>query len=80
MARRLARRIQPEKLAARGDAGLALSLVVDARVLWGSDYPHSEGVFPQSRKVFAERTSGLPDDAIDRIATANAAALYGLVP
>ena len=36
MARRLARRIQPEKLAARGDAGLALSLVVDARVLWGS--------------------------------------------
>ena len=36
MARRMARRILPEKLAVRGDAGLASSLVVDARVLWGS--------------------------------------------
>ena len=48
------------------------------RLLWGSDYPHSEGLFPRSRAVFAARTADLDDAARDRIATANASALYGI--
>jgi predicted TIM-barrel fold metal-dependent hydrolase len=48
------------------------------RILWGSDYPHSEGLFPRSRAVFAERTEGLDDDARRRIGSDNAAALYGI--
>jgi predicted TIM-barrel fold metal-dependent hydrolase len=46
------------------------------RMLWGSDYPHSEGLFPHSRDVFAGLTAGL--DAADqkRIATENASQLY----
>ena len=27
-------------------------------MMWGSDYPHSESTFPQSRKILA----GVPDD------------------
>ncbi len=30
--------------------------------MWGSDYPHSESTFPQSRKVLAEILAGVPDD------------------
>ena len=28
----------------------------------GSDYPHSESTFPQSRKILAEILAGVPDD------------------
>jgi hypothetical protein len=30
--------------------------------MWGSDYPHSESTFPQSRKILAEILAGVPDD------------------
>ena len=46
------------------------------RLLWGSDYPHSEGLFPRSREVFATRTADLDEAARIRIGTDNAAALY----
>jgi predicted TIM-barrel fold metal-dependent hydrolase len=58
-------------------AAVAQSVGSD-RVLWGSDYPHSEGLFPKSREVFADRTSPLDDVARERIGTHNAAALYGI--
>jgi hypothetical protein len=29
---------------------------------WGSDYPHSESTFPQSRKILAEILEGVPED------------------
>ena len=50
------------------------------RLLWGSDYPHSEGLFPRSREVFADLTATLDDDAQRRIATVNAAQLYKIDP
>jgi len=28
----------------------------------GSDYPHSESTFPQSRKILAEILDGVPDE------------------
>ena len=31
-------------------------------LMWGSDYPHSESTFPQSRKILAEILAGVPDD------------------
>ena len=30
--------------------------------MWGSDYPHSQSTFPQSRKILAEVLAGVPDD------------------
>ena len=31
-------------------------------MMWGSDYPHSESTFPQSRKILAEILAAVPDD------------------
>ena len=31
-------------------------------MMWGSDYPHSESTFPQSRKILAEILEGVPDE------------------
>ena len=28
-------------------------------IMWGSDYPHSESTFPQSRKILAEILAGV---------------------
>ena len=49
-------------------------------MMWGSDYPHSESTFPQSRRILAEILAGVPDDEQAKIAGANAARLYGFDP
>ena len=36
--------------------------------MWGSDYPHSESTFPQSRKILSEILAGVPDDEQAKIA------------
>ena len=43
--------------------GIRLRDVVGVdNMMWGSDYPHSESTFPQSRKILAEILAGVPDD------------------
>jgi Amidohydrolase len=44
--------------------------------MWGSDYPHSESTFPQSRKILAEILAGVPDDEQAKIAGDNTARVY----
>jgi predicted TIM-barrel fold metal-dependent hydrolase len=46
-------------------------------MMWGSDYPHSESTFPQSRKILGEILAGVPEDEQAKIAGANTARLYG---
>jgi predicted TIM-barrel fold metal-dependent hydrolase len=46
-------------------------------MMWGSDYPHSESTFPQSRKILAEILAGVPDDERARIVGGNTARVYG---
>jgi predicted TIM-barrel fold metal-dependent hydrolase len=46
-------------------------------MMWGSDYPHSESTFPQSRKILAEILSGVPEDEQARIVGGNTARVYG---
>ena len=45
-------------------------------MMWGSDYPHSESTFPQSRKILAEILAGVPDDEQAKIAASNTARVY----
>src|SRR5438094_9768407 len=45
-------------------------------MMWGSDYPHSESTFPQSRKILAEILKGVPDDEQAKIAAGNTARVY----
>jgi predicted TIM-barrel fold metal-dependent hydrolase len=46
-------------------------------MMWGSDYPHSESTFPQSRKILSEILAGVPDDEQAKIAGINTARVYG---
>jgi predicted TIM-barrel fold metal-dependent hydrolase len=45
-------------------------------MMWGSDYPHSESTFPQSRKILAEILAGVPVDEQAKIAGGNTARVY----
>jgi len=45
-------------------------------LMWGSDYPHSESTFPQSRKILAEILEGVPDDEQAKIVGLNTARVY----
>ena len=46
-------------------------------MMWGSDYPHSESTFPQSRKILADILAGVHEDEQAKIVGGNTARLYG---
>jgi uncharacterized protein len=48
-------------------------------LMWGSDYPHPDGVWPESSKYIEEQFAGLPADVIHKITCENAAKFYRLV-
>ena len=45
---------------------------------WGSDYPHIEGTFPESRRILAEILEGVPEEEQMLIASGNVTKLYHL--
>ena len=45
-------------------------------ILWGSDYPHRDGVFPDSKKVIEEGLGHLDESVRRKILCENAARLY----
>jgi hypothetical protein len=45
-------------------------------MMWGSDHPHSESTFPQSRKILAEILAGVPEDEQAKIVGGNTARVY----
>ena len=45
-------------------------------IMWGSDYPHPDGVFPDSRSVIQKNLGHLPDNIVQKITCENAAKLY----
>ena len=53
--------MEPSSDPGQGSRVLAHAGSVDS-VMRGSDYPHSESTFPQSRQILAEILAGLPDD------------------
>jgi predicted TIM-barrel fold metal-dependent hydrolase len=62
-------------------AGLVLAreglLNVD-HLMWGSDYPHTEGTFPYSQEQIAKDLAGIPAAQAYKLVAGNAADLYGL--
>jgi len=50
------------------------------RVLWATDFPHSDGTYPHSRRVMEEVTEGMSGADRRRLLHDNAARLYGLQP
>jgi predicted TIM-barrel fold metal-dependent hydrolase len=48
-------------------------------LMWGSDYPHADGVWPESSKYIEEQFGHLPADVTHKITCENAGRFYGLV-
>ncbi|MBI1735524.1 MAG: amidohydrolase [Candidatus Rokubacteria bacterium] len=46
-------------------------------VMWGSDFPHPDGVWPDSQEYIRKELGHLPDDVRRKIVCENAARLYG---
>ena len=46
-------------------------------MMWGSDYPHSESTFPESRRIISEILAGVPADEQAKIVAGNTARVYG---
>jgi|SRR5450631_367126 len=53
-------------------------MVNHERLMWASDYPHSDSTYPDSQSVLAEHTAGLDEQVRDDIVWRNCARLYGL--
>ncbi len=57
---------------------LTRNLLNPDHLMWGSDYPHSEGTFPYSRQKIAADFAGLPPGETRKLIRDNAATLYHL--
>ena len=47
-------------------------------LLWGSDYPHDEGTFPNSREVIERTFKDIPEDEKRKILWDNCAEFYNM--
>jgi len=48
-------------------------------LMWGSDYPHPDGIWPDSSEFIAKQFSDLPADVTRKIVCENAGKFYGLM-
>jgi predicted TIM-barrel fold metal-dependent hydrolase len=48
-----------------------------ASIMWGSDYPHPEGTWPETSRQMLESLRGVPDDELAAMLGGNAARVYG---
>ncbi|MGH7962381.1 MAG: amidohydrolase family protein [Candidatus Binatia bacterium] len=48
------------------------------RLMWGSDYPHTEGTFPRSLEQISKDFADVPDSDVRKMVVSNAATLYRL--
>ena len=62
--------MRPVESALRHDVG------VD-RIMWGSDYPHSEGSYPYSREALRAAFADAPESEVRTMCADTAAAVYG---
>jgi predicted TIM-barrel fold metal-dependent hydrolase len=55
------------------------NLMTEDTLMWGSDYPHTDGIWPESDKYIEEQFRGLTADQVHKITCENAAKFYNLV-
>ncbi len=48
-------------------------------VMWGSDFPHPDGVWPDSREVIQHERGHLPADVRRKVVCENAGRFYGFI-
>jgi len=60
----------PVAVANRGTTGVET-------LMWGNDYPHPEGTWPESQSVNADQFAGVAQDDFEAIVSGNAAKVFG---
>jgi predicted TIM-barrel fold metal-dependent hydrolase len=45
--------------------------------MWGNDFPHPDGVWPDSREFIDREMEGVPESVQRKVLCENARALYG---
>jgi predicted TIM-barrel fold metal-dependent hydrolase len=58
--------------------GLMTDVLPMERILWASDFPHSDGTYPKSREVLTKMGETMSAEHLGMMAHDNVAALYGL--
>ena len=53
-------------------------LIGEDRIMWGSDYPHPDCLWPDSHKILADNLSKFPESTQRKIVHDNAAKLYNI--
>jgi predicted TIM-barrel fold metal-dependent hydrolase len=48
-------------------------------LMWGSDYPHPDGVWPESARYIEDQFSHLPAEIVHKMTCENAGKFYGLI-
>ena len=54
------------------------NLMTEDTLMWGSDYPHTDGVWPESDKYIQQQFAGLTDAQVKKITCDNAIEFYRL--
>ena len=54
-----------------------LDILGEDNIMWGSDFPHPDGVWPDSQAFIEKELGHLPDATHRKLVCANAARLYG---
>ncbi len=54
-----------------------LDVLGEDNVMWGSDFPHPDGVWPDSREFIENELGDLPEKTRNKVVCENAAKLYG---
>jgi predicted TIM-barrel fold metal-dependent hydrolase len=54
-----------------------IDLLGEDNVMWGSDFPHPDGIWPDSQSFIDNELSHLPAKTRAKIVCGNAARLYG---
>lgn len=62
-----------------GIAGELASLIGEDNIMWGSDYPHPDGVWPDSLGVIEDNLGSLDEGTRRKITRDNAGKLYGFL-
>ena len=56
-----------------------LDILGEDNVMWGSDFPHPDGVWPDSREFIERELRGVPETVRSKVICENAGRLYGFI-
>ena len=54
-----------------------IDLLGEDTIMWGSDFPHPDGVWPDSQAFIERELAGVPDATRRKLVCENAARVYG---